>query len=376
MLVQPRTVLILPLFSMASGHRHAARALHTRLKRIDDTLQIIEVDLMERAFGRKERWLSDLYLKWISYWPDSYRWLYRSSVGGNQLPSWQLTSYRTFFLPILRDLIRRTSPDFIFCTHSLPSFLCNELKKNGELKVPAVNAYTDFFAHALWGGSRIEWHLAADERMAKQLRERGVGNKQIIVSGIPIEPADVNIDRQIVTDERPRTVLISGGHAGAGKMKELIAGLKPTGDFHYLVLCGKNKRLFKQLQINRKPHISALDYISDKQLLYRWYRKASAVISKAGGITLSECLRNQVPVFVFDALPGQEEWNVTHLREQQVVEQLTSEYNVEQQLSTVILNTDHRSRLEQRLLEYNRHLYANGHTLERLDVFLRQLVET
>ena len=39
------------------------------------------------------------------------------------------------------------------------------------------------------------------------------------------------------------------------------------------------------------------------------YDKADAIITKPGGITITECLWKQVPIFVYEALPGPEEMN-------------------------------------------------------------------
>ncbi len=42
-------------------------------------------------------------------------------------------------------------------------------------------------------------------------------------------------------------------------------------------------------------------------------------MTKPGGVTISECLQKRLPVFIYHALPGQEEMNLNLLKERKLV---------------------------------------------------------
>lgn len=45
------------------------------------------------------------------------------------------------------------------------------------------------------------------------------------------------------------------------------------------------------------------------------YNKADAILTKPGGVTISEALQKKLPILVHTSLPGQEEINLDYLLE-------------------------------------------------------------
>lgn len=43
------------------------------------------------------------------------------------------------------------------------------------------------------------------------------------------------------------------------------------------------------------------------------YDAVDGIVSKPGGVTMTECLWKGIPIFVYEALPGQEEFNLRYL---------------------------------------------------------------
>lgn len=107
--------------------------------------------------------------------------------------------------------------------------------------------------------------------------------------------------------------MISGGNMGAGSIVRLVSRLRPTGQVVYYVLCGKNIRLFEQIKQFNHPLIKAVPYLDSKEKMNALYDAVDAIISKPGGVTITECLWKRLPIFVYDALPGQEEFNLSFI---------------------------------------------------------------
>jgi processive 1,2-diacylglycerol beta-glucosyltransferase len=352
MLVGVTNVLILPFFSMPSGHRHVAQALQAQLQLSPCQADIQTVDLFHRAYGPLERWCGTFYLHWITHLPATYRRLYRLLTEQSGRPSAGFQHvYKALFLPTLQRVLEAFDPDVIFCTHSLPSYLCGELRKTGLLRARLVNVYTDFFIHSQWADTTADVHLLPDESTAGPLRNRRVAAHTMIACGIPLDPAFAHGQHAPLQRDRP-LVLIAGGHAGLGDLRHLIRHLQPTGAIDYVVLCGTNRTLFNELQDAGNPYLRPLGYLADKQTLNEWYNQASALLTKAGGVTLSEGLRKALPMLIYSALPGQEEWNVRHLTQLKLAGVVRPGVAVESQLVPLLHDTAQRRTLVTDLQRY------------------------
>lgn len=87
-------------------------------------------------------------------------------------------------------------------------------------------------------------------------------------------------------------------------MTELLQALKNSPDFYCTVLCGNNKRLFTEIISWEIKNIYPLSYISYKREMALLYDKVDAIVTKPGGVTISEALWKRIPIFVYSALPG------------------------------------------------------------------------
>ncbi|WP_080873411.1 MGDG synthase family glycosyltransferase [Oceanobacillus timonensis] len=94
---------------------------------------------------------------------------------------------RSLILNKIKNLIKQTKPDIIICTHALPSYLLNQLKKENIWTGPVINVYTDYFINDLWGIEHINYHFVPSLHFKQELVMRGIKPKQIFVTGIPID---------------------------------------------------------------------------------------------------------------------------------------------------------------------------------------------
>jgi UDP-N-acetylglucosamine:LPS N-acetylglucosamine transferase len=103
------------------------------------------------------------------------------------------------------------------------------------------------------------------------------------------------------------------------------------------------------------------------------YESADAIITKPGGVTISEAIKKKVPIFIHSALPGQEEINLKHLKERGLVFTVTAEMDLAEQILEV-LNNEHKMREYQHDLQR----YLNSldfHDPEKIFLFIESLLK-
>src|SRR5699024_6982405 len=104
-------------------------------------------------------------------------------------------------------------------------------------------------------------------------------------------------------------ILLSGGNLGVGGLENVIRKIENTDfreNIQFYILCGKNQRLFEKLKRMNRNDIVPLPYIQCREEMSRLYDRMDAILTKPGGVTISESLFQRKPIFIFDALPGQE----------------------------------------------------------------------
>jgi UDP-N-acetylglucosamine:LPS N-acetylglucosamine transferase len=83
----------------------------------------------------------------------------------------------------------------------------------------------------------------------------------------------------------------------------------------------------------------------------RLYDQVDLVLSKPGGVTVSECLRKQVSLCLLEALPGQEEKNRDFLLGEKLAIQMKAG-DMEQQLLLFLEDEEERQAMDERLGGY------------------------
>jgi len=253
--------------------------------------------------------------------PGLYGKIYRYSAYRKASSKSRYLLYEKLFLTGMKRLLEEYKPDLAVCTHALPSYLLSHLQAKKEWKGTVINAYTDFFINDIWGVPGKGYHLVPNSESKDLLVSRGVDEEAIFVTGIPVHPL---FQKENAVESSKKTVLISGGNMGAGAILNLLKSLAPNGDADYTVLCGKNRKLFEYIKQLSRPSIKPIGFIESKEEMNRLYDEAHAIITKPGGVTVSECLLKRLPIFVYDALPGQEEMNLDYLYRKGLVRQLNN----------------------------------------------------
>lgn len=351
-----KTVLFLPFLQIPSGHHQAANALIDGIQSIHSHIRCEKVDILSYSYGRVEFFISKIYLKWIRIFPSFYNLIYQTSVYKNIEHNKRFWVYEMLFIPFIKKLIKEKQPDLIVCTHSLPAYMLNYLKGKSEVSIPVINVYTDYFIHRFWGIEHIDYHFVPSLQMKKFLNEKGISDERIIITGIPIH-SKIKKQREKTGSRTPSmpSVLISAGNLGVGGIEKLILNIAEGKSDHriqYYVLCGKNINLYEKLAGMQKNHIVPFPYISCREKMNELYEKADAILTKPGGVTVSESIFKRKPIFIYDALPGQEEINLKKLKDLGLVFPLDKQ-DIPGQLYSILQNFDERDTYQNQVAKYH-----------------------
>lgn len=305
--------IIIVYASAGTGHFKAAEAIYNFFKQKDKNLELKLIDALQYS----NFFFSNIY----SY---GYSFLVRFAPC-----LWSLAFYITYARPLRRitkivsfiidrfnvkrftQILIRESPDFIISTHFLPSEVCAELKRNQKINSKLITVITDFGVHPFWIDKRVDIYVVASDFTQEKLALEGIKREQIKALGIPI---DFKFLRQHKKDDICEkigiapdkfTVLVVTGSFGIGPIEEIVNLLYK--DAQILVVCAKNKRLFTRLKNKNYPQVKAFGFIDNIQELMA---VSDIIITKPGGLTISEILAMElVPIFI-SAIPGQEVENV------------------------------------------------------------------
>jgi processive 1,2-diacylglycerol beta-glucosyltransferase len=324
----PKRLLILSV-SAGAGHVRAAQAVEAAATAANPALEATHLDLLALVPKEFKKLYGEQYIKLVEKLPQLWSFLYtktdrpsRDSLLGKLKRSAEKLNTRK-----LDAEIERLKPQAILCTHFLPAELLSRqrvrLSAVARGKLPSLWVQvTDFDVHALWVHPNVDRYCVANEEVAFRLTDRGVPREKISVTGIPVMPQfSAPLDRATCAKElglapNQFTVLMMAGGAGVGSLDELAQRLLALPDNPQLVaLAGRNAELLKRLQALAKKHPGKLFPLGFTTTVERVMTAADLVVTKPGGLSVSECLAKGRPMLLVSPIPGQEERNADYLLE-------------------------------------------------------------
>jgi processive 1,2-diacylglycerol beta-glucosyltransferase len=304
--------------SVGNGHVTAAEALKKSFENegVGNTIRYVDVlnftnPLVRRLFGKA-------YIDLVNSMPEVLGWMY------DQLDEPWKNEKRRLFLdklnaqPLIK-MIRDFDPDWVVCTHFLPSEIISDLKGKGKLSCRQAIVVTDFDIHALWLCRNFERYFVAIDEGRFYLESLGFPAEKISVTGIPIDPK-FSIDKpkhemraKFGLDPNTPTIILSLGGFGVGKMDDLIASLRSIKTLvQILAMCGKNEELKKKLESEDTSKIIPVGYTKEMD---EYMSASDLIVGKPGGLTTCEALAKGLGFVIVNPIPGQEERNSDHLLE-------------------------------------------------------------
>jgi len=109
-------------------------------------------------------------------------------------------------------------------------------------------------------------------------------------------------------------ILIMGGSQGIGPVIEIVKILNELEtQLQIVVVAGGNRRLYRMLKRREGRLAKKMIVFPYTKNIEELMEISSLIITKPGGITISESLAKGLPVLIVKPIPGQEQMNTDHL---------------------------------------------------------------
>ncbi|ANS76839.1 diacylglycerol glucosyltransferase [Paenibacillus yonginensis] len=342
--------------SYGDGHYQVSKAMESSFHEQGIT-DVVLLDLMAEAHPLLNGLTKFVYMQSFKTIPYLYGWVYNTTrrIPPNR-PFYSLL--HSIGLSKLAKIVGGISPDLVI--HTFPQLTMPKLLKRTGQTIPIINVITDFDIHARWFHPAVNRYYVATQDLKNEMVARGIPEERVVASGIPLRPgfsgalepqeqdggsedadmvlevdvnlhADINAeakhDKDALTDARsakqlaarlrqdgkPVILLMAGAYGVMPNIADICRRLTAGGERRVIAVCGKNKELFSQLQerFAGQEEVQVCGFVNDIASLMA---VSDCIITKPGGITLSEALVSRLPMFLFRPVPGQELNNALYLK--------------------------------------------------------------
>ncbi|MDQ2872181.1 MAG: hypothetical protein M3R35_03515 [Candidatus Eremiobacteraeota bacterium] len=306
------------------GHRSAANAIVAALDeikspaafehRIDDVAAHCSFPLTQLGWG---------YSAALRYAPPVYGALYYATNGRRRYKA-LVRFCEPLYRERLRDHFIAYQPDVIVSVHPLLNHAALRARADAKmLHVPIVTVITDLGkVHESWLTPEADAIVVPAREVYERALSRGVRRSRLRMLGHPIHPkfddvegskAQLRAQLQLPQDAFV-TVLMAGGEGGGKLLPTTLALARAGLPMHLVVVCGRNDALRERLVELQETLPVPMTVMGFTDKIPELMRAADLLVTKAGPGTLAEANAAQLPVIVYDYVPGQERGNVEFVR--------------------------------------------------------------
>lgn len=312
-------VLILSI-SAGGGHGHAAQAIKDYINLKDSTSEVRIIDTLKHINPIIDKVVIGSYLKTLRVTPSLYGKLYTHSEGDYTLASTISSKLIGTMTHKLLPLIEEFNPDILICTHPFSTEMVSVMKNKYKINIPSISIITDYYSHSSWLHPYIDAYVVSNHDMIEDMICKGIPRNTIYNLGIPVNPSFIDkyeaVDtlRELDLYEDKFTILVMGGSLGMGKITELYQELiKINADIQIIIITGRNNKLYSELTRLKEFSGKATRIIGFTDKVNKYMQACDLLLTKPGGLTITEALICQSPLGLFSPIPGQEEKNAQFL---------------------------------------------------------------
>lgn len=307
-----KKILILTA-STGEGHNQAANSIAETFKARG--YEVIKNDFLKSSSKFLDNMLVGGYEILASIFPKIYGVSYKLTDG--PLNNKCLSLLFLFTKRKILNLINDIKPDVILLTHPYAVNIIGNLKRKG-LNIPVISVVTDFKAHGTYIDNNINIYITGSESTKDSLIERGISADKVFPYGIPVKEEFLSKVPGILSTKDPDyfNILLMSGSMGLKNISYVLKELlNNSHKLRITVVCGNNKELkdnlsreYKNRIRDKKLHI--LGFSKDIASLMEY---SDLIITKPGGLTITESINKALPIIIPFCIPGQEMQNTEFL---------------------------------------------------------------
>ncbi len=335
--------------SVGGGHDKAAQNLKRYIETNYKDMHCLVMDALKEINPLIDKVVVGSYLGTLKASPKLYGKLYSFADTTNSVNDFSRQVNKLLSIK-LHKLLKKFNPDVIVCTHPFPIEMWNILKNKRNIDIPTLAILTDYAPHSFWLYPNVDKYIIPHENLKYEMVEKGISEDRIASFGLPTDkifcnPHSKSECLKILGLKDKPTILIMGGSLGFGNIETIFETLLPSlSDFQTIIVCGKNKKLYSKLEKYNKGDVHILEFTN--QIAY-YMSVADILVTKPGGMTITEALNIGVPMALISPIPGHEEKNARFLLNQGAAISLSAEDSFIATLKQLIYNPTRLSNMKE-----------------------------
>lgn len=313
--------------SYGSGHLSAATAIEQYIREHYPDAKTLKIDCVEYINKSINKISTSAYKSIILKTPMLWGQVYKLLKNDTILDITQFSN--RFMAKKIFTLFEDFEPDLVISCHPLGGQITSFLKSHKKTNCKLATVMTDFASHKQWliGKDYTDYFFVSNIEMKTSLISEGIYPNKIYVSGIPISPNfyknydKENIYKSLNIEKNKKNIIFFGGGSlglsSSSNIQAILTSLlQATDESHQIIIIsGKNQKLYNDFQktINNTYHKSQIKLIDFTTELPELLPITSFVITKPGGLTITECISTNVPIILINPIPGQEKENAQYI---------------------------------------------------------------
>ncbi len=306
------------------GHRSAANAITAALDeittpfsfahRVEDVAAHCSFPLTQLGLG---------YSMALRYAPPVYGALYYATNGRRRYKA-LIRFCEPLYRERLRDLFISYQPDAIVSVHPLLNHAALRARADAHMQhVPIVTVITDLGkVHESWLVADADAVVVPAREVFQRALSRGVPPARLRLLGHPIHPKFDDVTGTVaqlrgslgLPADGMVVMLMAGGEGGGKLLSTTLALARARLPVHLVVVCGRNEHLQQKLAEMSASLPTPMQVLGFTDKIPEYFRAVDLLVTKAGPGTLAEANAAQLPVIVYDYVPGQERGNLDFVR--------------------------------------------------------------
>ena len=360
--------------TFGDGHKQVANAISEAVQYKLPKVEPIILDIMEWIHPVLYPVSNYFYKSVIKKFPQVYGYLYQKTREKNSF-SVKLNTLFSLGMRSMLEILNKINPSVVVSTYPIAAGIMSKLKEQGLIDVPVVTIITDYTDHSYWIHSYTDQYVVGSKQVRDRLIKLGVDSKKIKCTGIPVRQKFVKkqsrelLAKKYCLNSNQFTILVMGGGDGFfGKGTSTFQALENLScPVQMIVVCGRNKKLRNQLEEElrtSKHNVLVLGFCENIDELMA---VADLMISKPGGVTTSEAIAMELPLMIFNPLPGQEEDNANYLVDTGIAVRAENEQDLLMKIQSMINDTFSLLSMKQK----TKQIQTNSSSLDALAVIIR-----
>ncbi len=306
-MVSQNKKLLIITGSFGNGHLQVTNSIVKQFGEMNlNHLTVIEHDLFLEAHPIMTSIAKQWYINSFKYFRNMYKFFYYSRP--EQIDK---CFYKYYGLNKLLNLLIKEKPDLILLTFPTP--VVSVLTEQFNLNIPIATVMTDYRLHKNWVTPHSNRYYVATKDLKNEIESIGVESDAIKVTGIPISKQfEQPIDRyhwltKHKLDPDKKVILMSAGAFGVSTgFSTMISKIDMYAkDTQVVMICGNSKSLKNELRHHFKDNDNVL-ILGYTKHMNEWMASSQLMITKPGGITISEAFSRHLPLIFLNPALGQE----------------------------------------------------------------------